>query len=38
MTDAEKREIRLNALAALKLDDHLAYEQQRTDAARDLST
>jgi hypothetical protein len=36
MTDAEKREIRLNALAALKLDNHLDYEQHRTEAATEL--
>ena len=36
MTDEEKREIRLNALATVKLDSHLDYEQLRTAAARDL--
>jgi hypothetical protein len=36
MTDAEEREIRLNALAAQKLDDPLGYEQDRAHVARDL--
>src|SRR5262249_48721681 len=37
MTEAEKREVRLNALAALQLDDHLAYEAGRNQAANDLN-
>jgi hypothetical protein len=36
MTDEEKRELRINALAALKLDDDSAYEEQRMQAAKDL--
>ena len=36
MTDEEKRETRLNALARLMLDDHLAYEEQRAPAHKDL--
>jgi hypothetical protein len=36
MTREERREIRLNALAALKLDDPLAYEDQRNQAGEDL--
>ena len=36
MTDFEKREARINALAALKLDDHLDYEQDRQKAANTL--
>ena len=36
MTDEEKREIRLNALAEVKFDNHLDYEPLRADAARDL--
>jgi hypothetical protein len=37
MTDEERRELRLNALARLKLDDQLAYDQQRKDAANDFN-
>jgi hypothetical protein len=37
MTDAERREVRLNALAELKNDDEFAFEQQRQAAMRDLS-
>jgi hypothetical protein len=36
MTVEEKREVRLNALAEVKLEDHLAYEEQRTRAAKEL--
>jgi hypothetical protein len=36
MTDCETREVRLNALAAVKLDNPLDYEQLRTTAAREL--
>ena len=36
MTGEERREIRINALAALKFDDHLSYEQARTGASKDL--
>jgi Toprim domain len=36
MTEEEKREVRLNALAALRLDDPLAYEAGRNQAADDL--
>jgi hypothetical protein len=36
MTDAEKREMRINALAHLYLDDHLAYEQEREAAGKAL--
>jgi hypothetical protein len=36
MTGVEKRELRISALAALKLDDHLAYEQERKTAAAEL--
>jgi hypothetical protein len=35
-TDQEKREMRLNALAHLKLDDPLAYEAERAPAHREL--
>ena len=37
MTAAERREVRLNALAALRLDDTLGYEEQRKTAAKDLN-
>jgi phage/plasmid primase-like uncharacterized protein len=36
MTEVEKREERINALAALKAEDHLAYEQERQKAANSL--
>jgi phage/plasmid primase-like uncharacterized protein len=36
MTEVEKREGCINALAALKLEDHLAYEQERQQAANSL--
>ena len=35
-TDEEHREIKLNALAALKQDDALSYEQDRASAANEL--
>ena len=38
MTKEEKREVRLNALAVLKLEDPLAYEAEREAAGRDLKT
>jgi hypothetical protein len=37
MTDVEKREVRINALAARKLEDPLDYEQERTAAAAGLN-
>jgi hypothetical protein len=33
MTELERREVRLNALAAVRLDDPFEYDLQRTDAA-----
>jgi DNA-binding MarR family transcriptional regulator len=35
-TSEEKREVQLDVLAALKLDDSLGYEQARNDAAKQL--
>lgn len=37
MTAEEKREVRINALTRVKLDDHLTYEQVRNQAATDLN-
>jgi DNA-binding transcriptional ArsR family regulator len=37
MTDDERREVRFNALANLKLDDPISYEQQRTIAQKELN-
>jgi hypothetical protein len=36
ITAEEKREVQINAIAQLKLDDHLAYEQVRIQASTDL--
>jgi hypothetical protein len=36
MTAEERREVRINALVRLKLDDQVSYDQQRKEAAKDF--